>query len=613
MKIAGASLNQTPLDWANNTANIIDAIEQAKSHGVEVLCLPELCITGYGCEDMFLAPWVAEQALEELNTILKHTENITVALGLPVWHNSSIYNTVSLVSDGHILGFQAKQKLPNYGVHYEQRWFTPWNQGQSVISINGKDTQFGDYTYKVNEAHIGFEICEEAWNEDRPACRLVEQKVNIILNPSGSHFALNKEIEREELVVRSSKDFSCTYVYTNILGNEAGRIIYDGDVIIAQNGLLKASGNRFSKKLVCLTSIELSLNTPTSEKIVSTKLSTKEQFTKAVTLALFDYLRKSRSRGFVLSLSGGADSSSILVLVAEMVKTGIEELDIEGFLVKIHRVDLIGKVLNFKEILRHILITAYQGSDNSSAQTLQSAEQLANSVGAVFYNWKIDESVATVVKTIEMQLARKLTWQQDDIALQNVQARSRAPFIWMLANITNSLLLTTSNRSEGSVGYTTMDGDSSGSLAPIAGIHKSFIIDWLTWAEQNLGYTALSFVNNLAPSAELRPLENTQTDEDDLMPYPLLQQIERLFIKETKGPKQIFNELKNDYEPKILASYITKFFNLWSRNQWKRERIAPSFHLDDYNIDPRSWFRFPILSSGFKRELEELQTIASNH
>jgi len=613
MRIAGASLNQTPLDWNTNSANILAAIKEAQTQEVELLCLPELCTTGYGCEDMFLAPWVAEQALEELLKITPKTTNITVAIGLPMWHNQQLYNTVALVSNGKILGFQAKQKLPNYGIHYEQRWFTPWTQGKQQIEIKGENYQFGDYTYQIDDAHIGFEICEEAWNTNRPACRLVDQQVNLILNPSASHFALNKETEREELVVNSSEKFNCTYLYTNMLGNEAGRIIYDGDVIIAQNGNLKASGDRFSKKGFCLTSTSINFTNPDKTTISSKKLSKHQQFTKAVTLGLFDYLRKSKSEGFVLSLSGGADSSSILVLVAEMVKSGVNELGLEIFLTKIHRADLIGKVLNYKDILGHILITAYQGSQNSSNQTLQSAEQLANSVGATFYHWPIDESVETVVKTIEKQLGRKLTWQQDDIALQNIQARSRSPFIWMLANITNSLLLTTSNRSEGSVGYTTMDGDSSGSLAPIAGIHKSFIIEWLTWAEKELGYSALSFVNRLAPTAELRPLENTQTDEDDLMPYPLLQSIERLFIKETKGPKQIFNELKINNEPKMLASHISKFFTLWSRNQWKRERIAPSFHLDDYNIDPRSWFRFPILSGGFRQELEELQKIGSTH
>lgn len=610
MRIAGASLNQTPLDWAINTSNIIDAINKAKNEQVDILCLPELCITGYGCEDMFLATWVEQQAIEELEKIVKETQSIAVAVGLPLWHNDQIYNTVALISNGKILGFQAKQKLPNYGIHYEQRWFTPWTQGKKEKNINGAPYQFGDYIYKIDDAIIGFEICEEAWNNDRPACRLVEQHVNLILNPSGSHFALNKEEEREKLVISSSKEFHCTYVYTNILGNEAGRIIYDGDVIIAKNGNLIASSNRFSKKNFSLTTVDVDLSSKTINKITSNNLSTNAQFANAITLGLFDYLRKSKSKGFVLSLSGGADSSSILVLVAEMVKTGIKELGINSFLKKINRNDLVGKVSNYKEIIKYIFITAYQGSNNSSKETYQSAKELAASVGATFYHWEIDQPVNNAIETIEKQLVRKLTWEQDDIALQNIQARSRSPLIWMLANITNSLLLTTSNRSEGSVGYTTMDGDSSGSLAPIAGIHKSFLVEWLKWAETELGYEGLSYVNKLTPTAELRPTENTQTDEDDLMPYPVLQQIERKFIKEKMNPMAIYEELKQGSDSILMAGHILKFFQLWSRNQWKRERIAPSFHLDDYNIDPRSWFRFPILSSGFKKELEKLQQLA---
>lgn len=613
MKVAGATLNQTPLDWSNNSTNIKNAIEHAKEDKVEILCLPELCITGYGCEDMFLYPWVAKKALEEVQSILPFTTGITVTLGLPAWYDGKIYNTICLVKDGKILGFQAKSKLPNYGVHYEQRWFTPWNQGQQTVAINDENYQFGDYIYQIDDAIIGFEICEEAWTEDRPACRLAEQKVNLILNPSASHFAINKEQSRENLVVNSSKEFKCTYVYANQLGNEAGRIIYDGDVIIAQKGELLALGKRFSKKSFCITSIEVNLQDSTPGKAEKRSLSFYQQFTNAVTLGLFDYMRKSYSKGFVLSLSGGADSSSLLVLVAETVKSGVKELGIEEFLKKINRNDLISKITSPKEIVGQLLIAAYQGSKNSSEATLQSARELAESVGATFYHWTIDQPVEVAIQVVEKELGRKLSWESDDIALQNIQARSRSPIIWMLANITGSILLTTSNRSEGSVGYTTMDGDSSGSLAPIAGIHKSFLVEWLKWAEAELGYKGLSYVNKLTPTAELRPKENLQTDEQDLMPYPVLQQIEMLFIKGRLGPMAIFEKLKEETNPKQAAGYIVKFFKLWTRNQWKRERIAPSFHLDDYNVDPRSWFRFPILSGGFKDEIAELEHIAKDN
>ena len=178
----------------------------------------------------------------------------------------------------------------------------------------------------------------------------------------------------------------------------------------------------------------------------------------------------------------------------------------------------------------------------------------------------------------------------------------------MLANIHHHLLLTTSNRSEGDVGYATMDGDTSGSIAPIAAIDKDFIIQWLKYAEESLGYSALKYVNRLTPTAELRPSDRCQTDEEDLMPYDALVAIEILAIQEKYAPIEIYDKLKLLY-PEELKLWIKKFFKLWAINQWKRERIAPSFHMDAFNVDPRTWCRFPILSSGFEEELEQLDRV----
>jgi NAD+ synthase (glutamine-hydrolysing) len=153
-----------------------------------------------------------------------------------------------------------------------------------------------------------------------------------------------------------------------------------------------------------------------------------------------------------------------------------------------------------------------------------------------------------------------------------------------------------------------MDGDTSGSISPIAGVDKDFVIHWLQWAEKNLDRPGLRAVNSLTPTAELRPLERSQTDEKDLMPYSILVAIERLAIRDRRSPIEVYRELlkNNEFEAAQLKEYIKKFFRLWSRNQWKRERLAPSFHLDDFNVDPKTWCRFPILSGGFEEELNEL-------
>jgi len=178
----------------------------------------------------------------------------------------------------------------------------------------------------------------------------------------------------------------------------------------------------------------------------------------------------------------------------------------------------------------------------------------------------------------------------------------------MLANINNALLLATSNRSESAVGYATMDGDTAGSISPIAGIDKAFVRQFLIWMQQQLGYDGLQYVNNLQPSAELRPAKEAQTDEKDLMPYEVLNQIERMAFYDRLSPQQVYARLLTQEvaAPDVLQGWVTKFYSLWARNQWKRERYAPSFHLDDYNLDPRSWLRFPILSGGFREELAEL-------
>ncbi len=619
LRIGGAALNQTPIDWNTNQQNIRTALQQAQEDGINILCLPELCLTGYGCEDLFLHPWVAQKALEQLFELLPYTQHIAVCIGLPVHFENRLYNCACFIENGTILGFSAKQFLANEGVHYETRWFTPWPQGKrSTFSFQGQDYPFGDLHYTVQGIRIAFEICEDAWRgEERPGFRYAQQGIDLILNPSASHFAFHKSKIRYEIVVQGSQRMNCTYIYADLLGNEAGRMIYDGEVLIAHQGKLIQRNNRLSFHDVELVAanIDFTHHTTSLDPLTEDEQSKEFEFWEATCVGLFDYMRKAKAKGFVLSLSGGADSSTCAIMVYEMIRKGLEELGPEHFIQKAGISDLItstsiatlSKEEQAKAICKVCLTCVYQASRNSGEDTFLSAQELAQSIGATFYHWSIDEEVESYKDKIQTALQRPLTWEQDDIALQNIQARSRSPIIWMMANIKRALLITTSNRSEGDVGYATMDGDTSGSIAPIAGVDKNFIRDWLIWAEQERGHKGLHRVNHLTPTAELRPSEKTQTDEKDLMPYPLLAQIERLAIKERKTPLEAYLTLASEWDNKQqLKKYIAKFFRLWSINQWKRERIAPSFHLDDFNVDPRSWCRFPILSGSYAEEIDAL-------
>jgi NAD+ synthase (glutamine-hydrolysing) len=221
---------------------------------------------------------------------------------------------------------------------------------------------------------------------------------------------------------------------------------------------------------------------------------------------------------------------------------------------------------------------------------------------------------------VETALDTKLNWQDHDIALQNIQARARAPGVWMIANLKRALLLATSNRSEAAVGYATMDGDTCGGLSPLTGIDKAFLRKWLEWMEVQgpmdlAPIPALKAVNSQQPTAELRPPASDQTDEQDLMPYDVLDRIERLAIRDKMMPVDVFRNVQKhfrNYSPHQLGIWTIRFFRLWSRNQWKRERYAPSFHLDDENLDPKTWCRFPILSGGYEFEIRHLQVVLNS-
>ena len=227
------------------------------------------------------------------------------------------------------------------------------------------------------------------------------------------------------------------------------------------------------------------------------------------------------------------------------------------------------------------MTTAYQSTCNSGDVTSNAAADVARGVNSTHLEFCVDAIVEDYKNVIAKALKIDLNWNDHDIALQNIQARTRAPSVWMIANITNSLLLTTSNRSESAVGYATMDGDTCGGLAPLGGIDKAYLRSWLKWMETDgpvgIGnIPELSSVNSQQPTAELRPSDDGQTDESDLMPYDVLDYIERLAIRDKKMPVEIFEYMQTHYPdatPEQLGKWITKFFRLWCRNQWKLSLI----------------------------------------
>jgi NAD+ synthase (glutamine-hydrolysing) len=653
IKVAAACLNQIPFAWDHNLANIRAALAAARAADATVVCLPELCLTGYGCEDAFFAPGLQDQAFRCLEELLPDTRGLVVAVGLPLYHEKALYNVAALVVDGAIAGFVGKRFLAGDGIHYEPRWFKEWPAGErDRFERDGQAWPIGDLLFDVGDVRIGFEICEDAWVANRPGADLALRGVDLLLNPSASHFAFGKFAVRQRFVIEGSRAFGVGYLYANLLGNEAGRVVYDGGALVASGGELLARGRRLglAGHEVVVATVDVESNrreqarrgshrprhdadlgvvevdfawparrpgppptiAPTWEDGSALR---HEEFARAVALGLWDYLRKSRARGYVVSISGGADSAACAVLVRLAIELAIAELGADGVRAALPHLDLDAATAGDPAALTgRLLACAYQPTANSGAVTQTAAREVAAAVGAEFHLFEVGDLVAGYVHTVEAAVGRTLTWERDDVALQNIQARVRAPSIWLLANLRGAILLTTSNRSEAAVGYATMDGDTAGGLAPLGGIDKTYLRVWLRWMEATgpVGLApipALSFINAQQPTAELRPPGQAQTDEKDLMPYDVLEAIEDEAIRDKRMPLEVLAEVAPQFPAHALADlcrWIERFFRLWCANQWKRERFAPGFHLDDKNLDPRSWCRFPILSGGFARELAAL-------
>lgn len=696
--VATASVNQTPLAWSANLERIQEAGRGLGRRSCDVLLLPELAISGYGCEDMFASPAVLERAWESTLKLAAffgtQLPSTAVVVGLPVGVGGQVFNCAAVLYGGQIVGVVPKSRLAGDGVHYEPRWFAAFDESTCAtksIETSTSSLPFGRLVFTLRGFSFAIEICEDAWVADRPALHYAAHGCDLILNPSASHFAFGKHCLRRRIVQESSRSFGIAYVLVNLLGNEAGRMIYDGDSIAASAGEIMAAKRPFSFADHALQTVELDLGrdrvlrartfsmqsyrSSSRAKLVrqvdlgdpapvmgfgapaavssekaggqnevptglpldrpGAELPRETEFLRAVALGLFDYWRKARVSGLVVSLSGGADSSACAVLAQRCLMYALSEL---GAPATVNRLGLPGlagplaqaigaddasgalplegarlaKATRF--LAGRLIHTIYQSTRNSSTQTRVAARAVAEALGTNHTESDVDSLVQGYVDLTQKAIGRDLSWTNDDLALQNIQARVRSPLAWMLANSTGSLLLTTSNRSEAAVGYCTMDGDTSGGLAPLSGIDKAFLRHWLRYMQTEgdvLGgpIPALKAVNDQAPTAELRPTEAGQTDEADLMPYELLDRIERLAIRDRKSPAEVYLALKPDYPGTDLKVFVRRFFVLWSRNQWKRERYAPSFHLDDENLDPRTWYRFPILSGGYSDELAELDEL----
>jgi NAD+ synthase (glutamine-hydrolysing) len=617
LTLAAASLNQTPLDWRGNFERIRQALAVVRDKGVNLLALPELAISGYGCEDMFLFRETWDQSLQSLFDLLPETRGLVTTLGLPLRVGGSTFNASAVVADGDLLGFVCKQHSGFSGTNYDTRWFAPWPaHSRFELELNGQSYPVGDLTFMFDGVRLGVEFCDLPDDDIVETLLAPERNCAIVINPSVSCCQLDKCPRRRRLLQQRSVMLNTAYLTGNLLGVESGGMIYDGSAFVISRGDVLSQTQRFSfaDMQMAVSPVDVQENVPGNTTTDMPDGATFDEFARVVSFGMLDYMRKTRAGGLTLSLSGGADSAAIATLVWLGVQFAVQELGLEGFIARFRDVKNINSAKSVNDIMARLLTTVYQRTQNSSDTTYHAAKSLANAIGATFYEFDVEPVVQAYTQMVEQQIGRSLAWETDDIPLQNIQARVRVPGVWMLANLSGSLLLSTGNRSEAAVGYTTMDGDTCGGLAPLSGIDKFFLQSWLRWMEQTgamltswqrLSLPVLNAVNDQKPTAELRPVSATQTDETDLMPYEILNTIEGWFVRDRLSQAEILTRLEEkftNHPREQLVAWLERFHTLWCRNQWKREKSAPGFHIDTYNLSPRSNFRFPVISGEITTE-----------
>jgi NAD+ synthase (glutamine-hydrolysing) len=531
MRLALAQINPTVGDVDGNAAKVAEWIERARAEGAELVIFPELCIPGYPAEDLYLKPHFLaanQRAVEELAAV---AQDLTALVGFAEQAAADddprrAYNSTAVLARGKVQGVYRKNRLPNYGVFDEQRYFLP-----------GSDPA----TIEVGDLSVGLTICEDVWVPGPPARAEVEAGAQLIANPSGSPYHRGKGREREAMFRERSRDYGAHFAFCNLVGGQ-DELVFDGQSLVtAPDGTVLARAAQFEEELL-VCEILTGEGGPVAEPLPDL-----DEVYEALTLGLRDYVGKNGFKHVGLALSGGIDSALVALVAADAV--GPERLS-----------------------------CVVMPSPHSSAETQQDARDIAASLGCELLEIAIepvmesfDEALRGYLQEPEAAVPRDPTKPSEpDLTAENVQARIRGNLMMALSNRHGWLVLTTGNKSEMSVGYATLYGDMAGGFAVIKDVPKGLVYELVRRRNERAGRELVpASVIERAPSAELRP---DQRDEDSLPPYDLLDRILEAYVERYLGRDEII-------AMGMPADIVDEVIRLVDRAEYKRRQAAPGIRI----------------------------------
>jgi NAD+ synthase len=534
LKIGMAQLNPTVGAVSANLAKAKDAI--AKLQGADLVLFPELYIAGYPPEDLVLRPsfvTACKEACEDLARTF--ADGPAILIGLPWRDGKKLHNSVALLEGGKIAAVRHKFDLPNYGVFDEKRVF---DQGPAPGPV------------VVKGVRIGVPICEDIWTEE--TCEtLAETGAEILLSPNGSPFERNKDDVRLNLSVARVTETGLPLAYLNQIGGQ-DELVFDGASFVLNPDRSLALQMPMFEEALAMTTWRRGADGWRMEVGELAKLPEREEETwKACVLGLRDYVLKNRFPGVVLGMSGGIDSAVVAAMAVDALGAD-----------KVHCV---------------MLPYAYTSKDS-----LVDAEDCAKRLGVRYDVVPIKEPVEGFVSALHTLFEGK----NRDVTEENVQSRTRGVILMAISNKFGSMVLTTGNKSEMSVGYATLYGDMNGGYNPIKDVYKTEVYRLSEW-RNTIGEVIPSRIITKAPTAELR--EN-QKDQDSLPPYDVLDDILDGLVEREQSVAEI-SARGHD------VALVKKIQHMLYIAEYKRRQAAPGVKITRRNFGRDR--RYPI-TNGFR-------------
>jgi NAD+ synthase (glutamine-hydrolysing) len=484
MRVALAQIDPTVGDIDGNAAKIAEWIDRAGSAGAALTIFPELCVPGYPAEDLYLKRHFIEanrRAVEELARGVGAGQTVLVGFAEPAGDSGDsrrAHNATAVLRDGSVAAVYRKNRLPNYAVFDEQRYFVP---GLEPLTI------------EAGGLRVGLTICEDVWAPGPPAATEAEQGATLIANPSGSPYHRGKGHERVEMLAARSRAYGVYFAFCNLVGGQ-DELVFDGQSLVTDpSGKLIARATQFEEELlVC----EIPATEPSP---VAQPLSDLDEVYEALVLGLRDYVAKNGFQHVGVALSGGIDSALVALLAADAV--GPQRLS-----------------------------CVVMPSPHSSSETQGDARTIAANLGCELIEIPIEPMMEGYARALDAP-------SESDLAAENIQARIRGNLMMALSNRHGWLVLTTGNKSEMSVGYATLYGDMAGGFAVIKDVPKGLVYELTRRRNERAGEELVpASVIDRAPSAELRP---DQLDSDSLPPYDLLDRILEAYVERDQGREEM--------------------------------------------------------------------------